>query len=254
MRVYVPRMRASDDAAATAVGDADVFVADQSEATAASDTRVSDALLERLARIEAGLGFLGTYLGQRAEELPAGSEVGAELELAPAAGDPVAAAGGLRLLKCYEGRFHRSSDLFMVEAPEETPPASVLPGCPEVVATGGGQLLVDLSRGAESERGLAPLLHLFRVVQRSVSRGPRGPAHPGHPGALPHALEVHTLPTYAREVARKLLEEGVEPAARECGASARHLVRFFCRKVHAESDEAVFPHPLSDVWPEMPSS
>ena len=235
-------------------------VGDQSAAV----VRVFDMLIERLGRMEDGLGRLGAYMGrlgaymgQRAEELPAGSEVGAELELeleqeqelelelgGQERGGP---SESVRLLKCYDGRFQRPSDLFMVETPSMVRPSAADLGVPEVIAL-GAHMLVDLSRGAEAERRLPPLRQLLGVVRRAAGRL-------GAAGAPPRVLEVHVLPAYAQEVARKLVEEGDDAATLECmgtnsGDASRFLVRFYCKTVCAESATARFPHPLSDVWPE----
>ena len=235
-------------------------MADQSAAA----VRVFDMLLERLARIEDGVGRLGAYLGQRQEELPPGSEVGAELELELGDAAEVRlgeAPPGLRLIKCYDGRFRRSSDLFMVETPSA---AAVRPSAsasdldvPEVIAV-GEHMLVDLARGSEAERRLPPLQQLYRVVRRVAMRldGPTASTASTastDSTASTVALEVHALPTYAQEVARKLVEEGVEAAARafERTCISKGVLRHYCNTVCAESVKAPFPHPLSDVWPHL---
>lgn len=78
--------------------------------------RVFEMLIERMGRLEDSVSRVSAYLGQRAEELPRGSEFGAELgageDEGPSAGDL-----SLRLIKSYDGRFDRAADLFLVDAP-----------------------------------------------------------------------------------------------------------------------------------------
>ena len=286
---------------------------------------VFEMLMERMARIEDSVCRARAYLGQRAEELPRGSEFGAELgtgeDAAPSADG---AEGELRLIKSYDGRFDRAADLFLVHTPfadaktgetrVHTPDwasgayrvwedqhveaaiglervtqirARVLEATekadgyvkvstelvgleggaydeslgvywrrtaikhifPEVI-TVGGKMLVDLSKGTESERLLLPLQQLYRVVQGVKSELENGHGCSRQPEASA-AFEVRTVPRYACGVATALIEHGIEAAAAECRDSEDPRVQDYCRRVQDGTSPPMRPHPIVGVWDEV---
>lgn len=282
--------------------------------------RVFEMLMERMARIEDGVCRVTAYLGQRAEELPRGSEFGAEL-------GPEGAESELRLIKSYDGRFDRAADLFLVDAPfamvktgetrVHTPEwasgayrvwedrhveaaiglkrvrqirarvlketrkdrgvhvTSELVGVeqglyweslggywrrtaikhifPEVIAV-SQQMLVDLSKGTESERLHTPLQQLYRVVQRVKSELENGHGGSREPDASAgNALEVHTVPRYAGGVAVTDIEVCVSAAAAECRDSEDPRVADYYRRLRENIPirPLMRPHPMWQVWDEM---
>ena len=126
---------------------------------------------------------------------------------------------------------------------------------PEVIAV-EDEMLVDLSRGTESERRQPPLRQLYRVVQRvkcALEKGYGGSREADASDAsASNASHVRTgcIPRYARGVATTLIEGCIEAAAAECRDSDDPRVADYCRRMHDDAGASKW-HPMGCVWDEM---